>query len=424
VPRALRLDPRVRDLLPHVMVQMEQVRRRAWEFDVLHFHVDLVHFPVFRELRRRTLTTLHGRLDLPDLVPFYAEFGDMPLASISRDQHRYLPTANWVGTVHHGLPPAAFQLRALWPNVQAALAWIDRYGDCDGDGFIEYTGDPGRALANQGWRDSGDAVFYEDGRLARGPIALCEAQGYAYAAKRHGARLARLLGEAEFAETLKRAAAALRQRFEEAFWMDERRYYALALDGEKRPCRIRCSSGGHLLFSGIVSPQRAAVLAAALTGREFFSGWGIRTIASGEPCYNPVSYHNGSVWPHDNAIIAIGLARYGHVTEALKIFRRFSMPRRTWSCADCPSSSAGSSDTRSAGPRITLSPACRRPGRAPHPLACSVPCSESTSTRRTAACSSATRGSPSRSSTCAFATSAWERAPLMCCCAATAATSR
>jgi glycogen debranching enzyme len=211
-------------------------------------------------------------------------------------------------------------LRELWPNVRAALEWIDRHGDRDGDGFVEHTGDP-QGLANQGWRDSGDAVFHDDGTLAQGPIALCEVQGYAYAAKRHGAHLARLLGEQQFAETLQRSAADLQQRFEQAFWMEDRDYYAMALDGEKRACRVRCSSAGHLLLSGIVSPERAAILSHALLSREFFSGWGIRTIASGEACYNPVSYHNGSIWPHDNAITAIGLARYGHMAEALRVFK-------------------------------------------------------------------------------------------------------
>ncbi|HEX7054979.1 MAG TPA: amylo-alpha-1,6-glucosidase [Burkholderiales bacterium] len=208
----------------------------------------------------------------------------------------------------------------LWPNLRAALDWIERYGDRDGDGFVEYASDP-NGLANQGWRDSGDAVFHEDGTLASGPIALCEVQGYVYSARRHGAHLARLLGEAKLAEELERSAADLQQRFDARFWMPERGYYALALDGEKRPCRVRCSSAGHLLLTGIVPRERAATLARALLSREFFTGWGIRTIASGEACYNPVAYHNGSIWPHDNAIIAMGLARYGHIAEAMAIFK-------------------------------------------------------------------------------------------------------
>ncbi|HET7596818.1 MAG TPA: amylo-alpha-1,6-glucosidase [Burkholderiales bacterium] len=211
-------------------------------------------------------------------------------------------------------------VRELWPNLRAALDWIDRYGDRDGDGFVEYASDP-NGLANQGWRDSGDAVFHEDGTLASGPIALCEVQGYAYAAKRHGAHLARLLDEPQLAEALERSAADLQQRFEARFWMPDRNYYALALDGEKRACRVRCSSAGHLPLTGIVPPARAATLARTLLSREFFSGWGIRTIASGEARYNPVAYHNGSIWPHDNAIIAMGLTRYGHIAEAMAIFK-------------------------------------------------------------------------------------------------------
>jgi glycogen debranching enzyme len=211
-------------------------------------------------------------------------------------------------------------IRSIWPNLKAALAWIDQHGDMDGDGFVEYQRMTEKGLANQGWKDSFDSIFHADGSGAEGPIALCEVQAYVFAAKRGAAGIARALGEAELGAALEREAEALRQRFEDAFWLDDLGCYALALDGRKQPCRVLASNAGHALFAGIASPERAAKVAALLTGKHFFSGWGVRTIAAGEARYNPMSYHNGSVWPHDNALIAMGLARYGHQAEVLKIF--------------------------------------------------------------------------------------------------------
>jgi glycogen debranching enzyme len=211
-------------------------------------------------------------------------------------------------------------LRAIWPNILAALEWIDRYGDADGDGFVEYGQRAHHGLANQGWKDSHDAVFTPEGELAEPPIALVEVQAYAYAAKRHAADLARLLAEYERADGLDAQAERLRARFEETFWSPELDCYALALDGRKRRLDVLSSNAGHALFAGIAAPDRAAAVAERLLGPDFFSGWGVRTIARGEARYNPMSYHNGSVWPHDNALIAWGLARYGLVREAMKVF--------------------------------------------------------------------------------------------------------
>jgi glycogen debranching enzyme len=210
-------------------------------------------------------------------------------------------------------------VRRLWPNVLAALDWIDRYGDLDGDGFVEYLRKSPTGLANQGWKDSEDSVFHADGALARGSIALCEVQAYVYAAKSHAAALARALGDARLADRLAADAEALRIRFEEKFWMDDLGYYALALDGEKRPCRVITSNPGHALFCGIAAGERAARVAQRLMSSEMFCGWGIRTVGTAEARYNPMSYHNGSVWPHDNALVALGLARYGHMDEANRI---------------------------------------------------------------------------------------------------------
>lgn len=210
-------------------------------------------------------------------------------------------------------------VRAIWPHIGRALAWIDRYGDVDGDGFVEYRRRSGTGLANQGWKDSEDSVFHDDGALARAPIALCEVQGYVYLARRHAARLARALGEPARADGLDRQAADLQERFERQFWCEDIGTYALALDGDKRPCRVRSSNAGHVLWSGIASEERARRVGDTLMAPQSFSGWGVRTIAQGEARYNPMSYHNGSIWPHDNALAAMGLARYGMKEHAARL---------------------------------------------------------------------------------------------------------
>ncbi|HYZ34533.1 MAG TPA: glycogen debranching N-terminal domain-containing protein, partial [Crenalkalicoccus sp.] len=211
-------------------------------------------------------------------------------------------------------------LRPLWPNIEAALQWIERYGDRDGDGFVEYGRRTATGLANQGWKDSWDSVFHEDGTLAEGPIALCEVQAYVYAAFLAGARIARALGLApEQAVGLEVRAAALSARFEAAFWSADLGTYVLALDGAKRPCRVRASNAGHALLGGIAAPERAAAVAHQLLTGIFYSGWGVRTVATTEARYNPMSYHNGSVWPHDGALIGLGLARYGHRAAAARL---------------------------------------------------------------------------------------------------------
>jgi glycogen debranching enzyme len=212
-------------------------------------------------------------------------------------------------------------LRELWPSIEAALRWIDGPGDPDRDGFVEYQRASEHGLANQGWKDSYDAIFHADGRLAEGQIALAEVQGYVFAAKRLAARCALRLGLAEKAGQLATEAQMLAARFEEAFWCDEPGTYALALDGEKQPCRVRTSNAGQLLFTGIVREDRARLVAADLMRPHFFTGWGIRTVALGEARYNPMSYHDGSIWPHDNALIALGLARYGLKHSVAHLFK-------------------------------------------------------------------------------------------------------
>jgi glycogen debranching enzyme len=204
-------------------------------------------------------------------------------------------------------------MSGLWPAITAALDWIVTHGDRDGDGFLEYGRMTEAGLANQGWKDSWDSVSHADGSLAKGPVALCEVQAYAYAAFLAGARIARALGEpSEYAAELENRARTLRQQFEATFWCDDLGTYALALDGAKRPCRVRASNAGHTMLCGIASQERADILVQQFFGRGFWSGWGIRTLATTEARYNPMSYHNGSVWPHDNALIGLGCARYGH----------------------------------------------------------------------------------------------------------------
>jgi glycogen debranching enzyme len=210
-------------------------------------------------------------------------------------------------------------LKEIWPNILAALDWMDTYGDIDKDGFVEYQRKSRTGLTQQGWKDSYDSVFYQDGVLAVPPIALCEVQAYVYGAKKAAARIAAHLGFADLSEVLDRKADRLQEQFEREFWDDELNSYVLALDGEKKPCRVLSSNAGHCLWTGIASKDHAARLARTLLREDNFCGWGIRTLASGEVRYNPMSYHNGSVWPHDNAIIASGLARYGYKNEVLQI---------------------------------------------------------------------------------------------------------
>ena len=210
--------------------------------------------------------------------------------------------------------------RRLWPNIEAALGWIETYGDRDGDGLVEYGRRTVQGLANQGWKDSHDAIFHKDGSLASGPIALTEVQGYVFAAWRSAERIMRRLGQAGRAAAYGAKAEALRARFDALFFDAELGIYVLALDGDKKPCRVSASNAGHALFAGVALPERASPVANVLMGSSSFCGWGIRTIASGEARYNPMSYHNGSVWPHDNALIAAGFARYGRREDTARLF--------------------------------------------------------------------------------------------------------
>ncbi len=274
---------------------------------------------ILHELR---MGEMAGAGELPH-TPYYGSVDATPLWLIV-----FGATFDWTGD-------RAF-LDRLWPNALAALEWIDRFGDKDGDGFVEYERRSSRGLLNQGWKDSGDAIRDRNGRAPTMPVALAEVQGYVYDAKRRMAGLAGVRGDGVLRDRLLAEAETLRVRFEAAFWVEDQRYYAMALDGEKRHLDAIGSNAGHCLWSGIASPSRARDVADRLMSPALFSGWGIRTYAEGQPGYNPIGYHTGSVWPHDTSLIAAGLKRYnfeeesnrviGRVFEAAQTFDQYRLP--------------------------------------------------------------------------------------------------
>jgi glycogen debranching enzyme len=248
-------------------------------------------------------------------------------------------------------------IREIWPNLEMALAWIDSYGDIDRDGFVEYSTES-LGLRQQGWKDSIDSVFHADGTLAKGPIALCEVQAYVFAAKKGMAMVAQRLQKQDIGERLTDEANQLRTNFQRALWCDSIGMYALALDGQKRRCEVRSSNAGQCLFSGIADPESTDRIIEALGQSTFFSGWGIRTIASVEKNFNPMSYHNGSVWPHDNSLIAWGLAHRGEKSLARRILSGFFEAAVDFELRRLPELFCGFT---------------RRPGKGPtlYPVACS-----------------------------------------------------
>jgi glycogen debranching enzyme len=209
----------------------------------------------------------------------------------------------------------------LWPHVERALEWIDKYGDHDGDGYVEYMRETPQGLANQGWKDSFDSISHADGSLARPPIALCEVQGYVYAAYTTIAQAAARMNRNAVSSRLEEKAELLKTNFSRDFWLDDERMVALALDADKKPCRVMTSNAAHCLATGLLDRDQGEALAARLMADDMFSGWGVRTLSTKERRYNPMSYHNGSVWPHDNAIAALGLAQIQGRQGALRIMR-------------------------------------------------------------------------------------------------------
>jgi glycogen debranching enzyme len=241
-------------------------------------------------------------------TPYYGTIDATPLWLVLVGKH-----AAWTGDL--GL------FKELRPQIEAALTWIEQYGDKDGDGYVEYECTTEKGLANQGWKDSGDGIVNADGSLATPPIALIEVQGYVYEAKREMAALFRRVGETERADQLQREAQELRAQVNRDFWVSDG-YYALALQGaDNRRAAVLSSNAGHACWSGIAEKEQARKLADNLLSSEMFNGWGIRTLAANALRYNPLAYHLGTVWPHDNSLIAAGFKRYGLDEAALRIFR-------------------------------------------------------------------------------------------------------
>jgi glycogen debranching enzyme len=239
-------------------------------------------------------------------VPYYGSVDATPLWLILLHE-----TWRWTGDTE--------LVRGLMPNAERALEWIARYGDLDGDGFVEYARTSAKGLVNQGWKDSGDGVPFPDGRLPEPPIALVEVQGYVYDAKLRMAELYRHLGHSDRATALRKEASELRNHIRSAYWMEKPGIFAIALDGAKRPIPTATTNAGHLLWSRVPTPEMARRLTARFLEPDFFSGWGVRTLSSSHAAFNPMSYHNGSIWPHDNAILVLGMALNGHARAALPI---------------------------------------------------------------------------------------------------------
>lgn len=249
-----------------------------------------------------------GEMSRLDEVPFRCYFGGVDTT----------PLFVMLAGAYHRRTGDLDTIRSLWPAIRKALAWID--GACQSSGgFLTYQRGEESGLQNQGWKDSHDSVFHADGSLATGPIALVEAQGYVFAARLAAAELAEALGEPRTAAAHRRAAEDLRRRVEDAFWCEDLSTYALALDGSGTPCRVRSSNAGHLLYCGLPRGARSRAVMEAMMARDMFSGWGIRTVAEGAARYNPMSYHNGAVWPHDTALVGAGLARYGRADAAARV---------------------------------------------------------------------------------------------------------
>jgi glycogen debranching enzyme len=255
---------------------------------------------IIHELRAGEMTAFEERPQ----SPYYGSADSTPLFLILLDEYE-----RWTGDTR--------LVKQLERNARAALRWIDEYGDLDGDGYIEYkTKNPKTGLDNQCWKDSWDSIRFADGAMTTLPRATCEIQGYAYDAKVRTARLAReIWGDPTLAERLEREAAEMKARFNRDFWLEDREYFALALNGDKRKVDALTSNIGHLLWSGIVDNDKADAIVRHLLGPRMFSGWGVRTMAEGDGAYNPIGYHVGTVWPHDTAIIAWGLRRYGYRHE-------------------------------------------------------------------------------------------------------------
>lgn len=248
---------------------------------------------VFHEMRRGEMANAR---EVP-FIPYYGSVDSTPLALILL--HEYI---TWTRDLD--------SLREWWPTALRALEWVEKWGDPNGNGFLEYSKQSPTGLVNQGWKDSHDSVMHADGKLAEAPIRLCEVQGYAYRARMNMAALAKLLGYLDLAARLRREALELKFRFWERYWDSSKEFIYLALDGKMEPCQVRSSNMGHCLWSQILTPEQASSVSSMLMSSALFSGHGVRTLSSEEGAYNPLSYHNGSIWPHDNSMILEGFRMY------------------------------------------------------------------------------------------------------------------
>jgi glycogen debranching enzyme len=287
----LPLDPVVARVTLGMMAAYQGTERNPWK--------DEQPGKIMHELRNGEL----ARSGQVPFAPYYGSIDSTPLFILLAAEY-----AHWTGDTE--------TIARLLPNIEKALAWIDQFGDRDGDGWVEYYQESSKGIANQGWKDSADSVVHENGEFANAPIALVEVQGYVYQAKSRLAPVVERLGHRELAERLRREAESLRQLFDDAFWMPHEQFYAIALDGNKDQVRSVTSNPGHLLMSGIVSGDKAQQVAQRLVAGDMFGGYGIRTMSSGSTGYNPMSYHDGSIWPHDNSLILLGMSRMGFKEEA------------------------------------------------------------------------------------------------------------
>ena len=289
----------------------------------------------------------YGELANTNQIPFTPYYGSVdatPLFIVLAVEY-----CRWTGDIE--------AIRGLLPALERALKWLDESGDLDGDGFVEYHSESSGGISNQGWKDSGDSIVHASGDFAQTPIALAEVQGYVYRAKTGMAEIFRRLGRNDDAEALERSAEAMRQKFEQSFWMADESFYAIALDRDKRQVRSVTSNPGHLLMTGLPDESRAALVARRLTAQDMFSGYGIRTMSEQSTGYNPMSYHNGSVWPHDNSLCLIGMSRMGFTEEALKVVGGLMRAAEHFEYARLPELFCGYPDTLG------------RP--VPYPVACS-----------------------------------------------------
>jgi len=257
---------------------------------------------ILHEYRRGEMATCR---EIP-FIPYYGSVDATPLFVMLASAY-----LKWTDDVDFA--------REMWPAVERALAWMWAMGEAQGRGFLAYARRSPVGLPNQGWKDSHDSVMYADGRLAEPPIALAEVQGYQYAALLGAAAMAEALGRDAEVPALRARARRLQERFEADFWLPDEAFYALALDRDGAPCRVISSNPGHLLWTRIVSDSRAQIVARRLLQDDMFTGWGLRTLSSRERAYNPMSYHNGSVWPHDTALAAVGMREYGMNAQFLTL---------------------------------------------------------------------------------------------------------